>query len=117
MSHSGPDGHPRMRALAGRDRSDAAVGRTRWSRCSNGANVTASNNLDNRGTLTLVKATLAGNFSNEGTAVAQDIGAINGPVTTAAGSTLRVQATTGVAHLTVSRGFTNRGTIELSGTS
>lgn len=55
---------------------------------------------------------------NQGTLIANANNAINGPLTAAAGSTLRVQSdgSVGSADLAVANGFTNNGTIDLTST-
>jgi hypothetical protein len=73
--------------------------------------------------LTMTSSTVNAPLVNQGTLVAWRSCALNGPFTTAAGSTVRILGetfnlfTTGNAVLTVENGFTNNGTIELSESS
>ncbi len=71
--------------------------------------------LINQDTLLAQGSTVSGSLDNRGTLLAQGTSAINGNLTTATGSTLRVQGSNaGDAALTVARGFTNSGAIELT---
>ncbi len=70
-------------------------------------------------TLTMAAGTMNANLANQGTFIASGSVALNGALTTAAGSTLRVgqvDGTTSLANLTVANGFTNNGAIELTTT-
>ena len=55
-------------------------------------------------------------LNNQGTLIANGSSAVNGPLTTAAGSIIRLQpdGTSGFSNLTVATGFTNNGGIELT---
>jgi RHS repeat-associated protein len=68
-------------------------------------------------TLSLTQSTLNASLDNRGTLLAQDASALIGSVMTAPGSLLRVDgnSSTGFAGLTVASGFSNEGTVELTG--
>src|SRR5262249_5171041 len=87
---------------------------------SNVSTLTVSGTLTNAAgvTLSLTDSTLSGApFANHGTLLAQGTSVLNGTMTTAAGSLLRVAADVGGAALTVLNGFTNSGAIELTNIS
>ena len=84
-----------------------------------GATVNGAGSITNSvgQTLTLVASTINTPISNQGTLVASGTSAINGTLTTAVGSTLRVGQVDGsqsTAFLTVANGLTNNGAIELT---
>src|SRR6185312_4692825 len=71
--------------------------------------------LINQGALTLSNDTVNTTLVNQAALLVQGNGAVNGPLTAAAGSTLRVQGGSCFdSALTVAAGFTNQGTIELT---
>ncbi|MDB4889090.1 MAG: hypothetical protein JWL61_945, partial [Gemmatimonadetes bacterium] len=80
------------------------------------ATVTVGATLVNQGTLNPRNANLNAAVSNQGTIVWDGTGSILGTLTTSVGSTLRLQGSgnTGVSNLTISNGFTNNGTIDLT---
>ena len=68
-------------------------------------------------TLTLIGSTINEPVTNQGTLIASAASAINGALTTAGGSTLRIGQVDGSvsqATLTVANSFTNNGTLELT---
>jgi hypothetical protein len=72
----------------------------------------------NQGTLILRTSTIGATSAliNQGTVVVSGSSAVTGPLTTAAGSTLRLGETSGSATLTSAGSFTNNGLIELTST-
>jgi hypothetical protein len=67
-------------------------------------------------TLNLNDSTVQAAVNNQGLLVATGNTALNGQLTTATGSTLRVTGGSGTSRLTVLNGFTNNGTIEVTST-
>jgi hypothetical protein len=77
---------------------------------------TTTAGLTNQGTLNIAQSTIAGPINNQGLVFAVGSSAFTGAVTTTTGSILRMQGqpNNGTGALTVSNGFTNLGTIELT---
>jgi hypothetical protein len=83
----------------------------------NSASIAGVGTLNNDGLVTLRNASLALSLDNRATFVASGSSALNGGLSTAPGSMLRVAQVDGccsTATLAVASGFTNEGTIELS---
>ena len=89
-----------------------------WTIQSN-SNVGGTGSLTNAAgkTLTLIGSTVGIPVTNQGTLVSSGASALNGALTTVAGSTIQVgqiDGSTSNANLTVANGFTNNGAIELT---
>src|SRR6267378_84553 len=83
------------------------------------ATIGGTGTLFHQGLATFGGSTLNGPFTNQGTLILHGVCPINGALGTATGSTLRLEGngSVGSSVATVATGFTNNGTIELTGTS
>jgi RHS repeat-associated protein len=83
------------------------------------ATLNGTGTLTNLATMESIDSTINVSVNNQGTLLALGASALNGPLTTAPGSLLRVEgnSSTGTGLLTVAQSFSNQGTIELTGSS